>query len=102
MPTGIYKRKPFTEKTKNKMRISKLALSNSHGMSYTRFHYLWAAMKQRCLYPKNISYKYYGGRGISIHKRWLNFKNFQTDMYDSYISHCKKYGTRLHFTCRFL
>ena len=34
-------------------------------------------MKQRCYYQQNISYKYYGARGITICKEWLaDFTNF--------------------------
>lgn len=40
----------------------------------------WRNIKRRC-YDKTIkSYKDYGGRGISISKEWLNFKNFYNDM----------------------
>jgi hypothetical protein len=41
---------------------------------------VWEGMKKRCLNSKQISYKYYGGRGISVCKRWGSFKNFLTDM----------------------
>jgi len=41
----------------------------------------WAAMRQRCGNPKSDSYRYYGGRGISICQRWLDsFENFVADM----------------------
>ena len=36
-------------------------------------HYLydtWRGMRQRCLLPSMESYKYYGARGISVHKEW--------------------------------
>ena len=52
---------------------------NSKGVSST--YVSWATMKQRCLNSKTISYKWYGGRGITICDSWkLNFKNFLTDM----------------------
>lgn len=41
---------------------------------------VWQAMKQRCLNPNNKQYKDYGGRGIAVCDRWLDFKNFQSDM----------------------
>lgn len=42
---------------------------------------VWSQMIQRCTNPKNKSYKYYGGRGIMVCKRWLNsFENFIADM----------------------
>jgi hypothetical protein len=42
---------------------------------------MWRSIKQRCLNPKCKDYKWYGGRGITICKRWLHsFVNFLTDM----------------------
>ncbi len=40
----------------------------------------WSSMKQRCLNPKSYRYSYYGGRGITICDRWLNFESFLEDM----------------------
>jgi hypothetical protein len=39
-------------------------------------------MIQRCLNPNNPSYPDYGGRGITVCHRWLNFENFLKDMGD--------------------
>lgn len=48
-----------------------------HNLSYSRLYSIWHSMKQRCYYPKNISYKYYGARGIVVCEEWLtNFKSF--------------------------
>jgi hypothetical protein len=43
----------------------------------------WIAMRKRCYYKKDISYKNYGGKGITVCDRWngLNgFSNFLEDM----------------------
>lgn len=40
----------------------------------------WQGMIQRCTNPKNKHYHCYGGRGIIICKRWLEFENFLEDM----------------------
>lgn len=41
----------------------------------------WVAMKQRCYYPKAISYPNYGARGIVVCERWLHsYENFLADM----------------------
>ena len=37
-------------------------------------------MRQRCLNKNNARYKDYGGRGISVCKRWNTFLPFFTDM----------------------
>ena len=66
----------------NNEQISKV--NYVHGLSNTRLHRIWSGMKQRCYYEKDISYKNYGARGISICDEWLNnFKSF----YDWAMSH---------------
>lgn len=37
-----------------------------------RLYHVWSSMKQRCLNPKNISYKNYGARGISVCDEWVH------------------------------
>jgi hypothetical protein len=56
-------------------------LSKTHGLSATPEYSIWNGMKARCYNPKSQKYKYYGGRGITICKRWLgDFTNFMSDM----------------------
>lgn len=47
-------------------------------------------MRSRCTNPNQISYKYYGGKGITV--EWKTYKDFKKDMYDSYIKHVKVHG----------
>jgi hypothetical protein len=50
---------------------------------YPREYKSWEAMKQRCYNPRHKFYSRYGGRGISVCKRWLGvfgFRNFINDM----------------------
>lgn len=42
----------------------------------------WSAMIQRATNCNSPHYKNYGGRGIGVCERWLNFKNFLEDMGD--------------------
>lgn len=40
----------------------------------------WRAMLARCTNPRHPSYSDYGGRGIAVCERWLEFPNFLADM----------------------
>lgn len=51
-----------------------------HGLRNTTEYKTWGDMKQRCLNKNHKSYDRYGGRGIRICERWLDFENFLTDM----------------------
>jgi len=55
-----------------------------HGMSKTRPWQIWMGIKARCLNKKEQAYKDYGGRGIKICDKWMNFKNFWDDMNKDY------------------
>lgn len=48
----------------------------THGMSGTRLHRIWKAMRTRCYNPNATRYKYWGGKGIKIDKEWDDFMNF--------------------------
>jgi hypothetical protein len=43
-------------------------------------HYVWRTMLARCNNPNSKSYKYYGGKGITVCKRWQNYEVFLSDM----------------------
>ena len=60
----------------------------THGKTGTPEHRIWKGMKTRCNNPNATSYKYYGGRGIKVCKRWLDsFENFYADMGDKPTPH---------------
>lgn len=44
----------------------------THGKSRTRLWSVWCSMKDRCYNPHNKSYKWYGGRGITVCDTWKN------------------------------
>ena len=52
-----------------------------YGRLYTRTFRIWKAMKTRCFNPRSQDWKYYGGRGITMCKRWAeSFEAFFADM----------------------
>lgn len=51
-----------------------------HGMDGTKTYRAWISMKERCLKEGHPAFENYGGRGIKLDKRWMNFINFLYDM----------------------
>lgn len=51
-----------------------------HGHATSRTNQTWCSMKQRCLNKNNPEYRNYGGRGVTVCKRWMKFENFLSDM----------------------
>ena len=55
----------------------------THGESYSLAYSSWRAMLKRCTDESHISYKDYGGRGITVCDQWrASFENFFSDMGD--------------------
>lgn len=58
-----------------------MAMTPIHGLCDKVPEYsTWKSMRARCNYKKDKCYKYYGGRGIRVCKRWDSFLNFYNDM----------------------
>lgn len=68
----------------NHMRSVCATPAKTHGESKSRMYKIWAGMIQRCSNPNRDAFKYYGGRGIKVCKRWLDFNNFYSDMAQTY------------------
>jgi hypothetical protein len=52
-----------------------------HGMAHSKEFNAWAHAKARCYNRRDSGYRYYGGRGIRMCRRWLNsFEKFFADM----------------------
>ena len=43
----------------------------------SRLWTIWNHMKHRCADPNNLAYKYYGGKGISVCREWLEYSTFR-------------------------
>lgn len=57
-----------------------LARKTTHGLSKSPEYHTWVDIWQRCTNPKRWDYDYYGGRGITVCKRWSRFEPFLKDM----------------------
>ena len=52
--------------------------NTKHGKSKdNRLYNVWIGMRQRCNDPNHVSYKNYGGRGISVCKEWDDYLSFE-------------------------
>ena len=51
---------------------AKNGTNKKHNLCNTRIYGIWKAIKGRVLNPKYKTYKYYGGRGITICDEWKN------------------------------
>ena len=56
------------------------ATSTKHGYYGTPTFRSWIKMKDRCLNQNHKYYALYGGRGIKIDPKWMEFKGFLEDM----------------------
>jgi hypothetical protein len=55
-------------------------IHKTHGMTKTPLYRTWEHLFQRCYNRNNKRYKNYGGRGITVCKRWHRFENFHKDI----------------------
>lgn len=55
-------------------------MNYKHGMNGTPTYSAWHSMKHRCKNPSSPRFHRYGGRGIRVCERWLEFPNFLADM----------------------
>jgi hypothetical protein len=84
MPSGVYKRKPYS--AKRLAHIAALGKANrthghATGYSVTSTYQIWRDMIQRCTNPNRRNYRFYGARGIKVCRRWRrSFAAFLADM----------------------
>ena len=81
---ALYSQFPWLEQKEMRSRIGKSNLKHGyaiHGISYTGIYLSWIGMRHRCYNKNHADYKYYGGRGIFVCRRWRDsFENFLKDM----------------------
>lgn len=61
---------------KELMRINKPGIKHGLTRSNPRLYSIWQGMLNRCRRKKDVCYKAYGGRGISVCKEWHQFPSF--------------------------
>lgn len=62
------------------LNVEQYSKPRKHGACNTPEYSAWKDMKRRCLNPKAKNYRRYGGRGVSICERWMEFSLFLADM----------------------
>lgn len=83
MPRGVY-----PKSAQHGRALSRALQGNSNGKRHgdsnrarrTPEYMVWQNMRARCLNSTHPSYRYYGGRGVSICARWASFDAFLADM----------------------
>jgi len=55
-----------------------------HGHYDKPIYNVWRIMRQRCRNTNDKNYHHYGGRGITVCKRWDSFNSFWEDMGSTY------------------
>jgi hypothetical protein len=61
-------------------------INTSHSMRKHRAYNTWNHMMFRCYHSTDSSWKSYGGRGITVCKKWHDFIGFWEDMEEGYSS----------------
>lgn len=56
--------------------------ATTHGQTGRPVYGVWSEMVQRCTNTGHRHFHHYGGRGITVCARWLEFANFYADMGD--------------------
>jgi hypothetical protein len=65
---------------REKMRSTALKHGNGRTGKHTPEYNVWLGIKARCTRPGATAYDQYGGRGINVCDRWLDFVKFLEDM----------------------
>lgn len=68
------------ERSRRGLEVSVPLFKECHFGYGTPEYISWQQMRQRCANPKHPQFRYYGGKGIKICKRWDSFRLFIKDM----------------------
>ena len=64
----------------NRSPMCRSCSASEHGFTIRRRNHpvysVWKGMKERCMNPKSVAYKNYGGRGISVCNEWKDPERF--------------------------
>jgi hypothetical protein len=80
----ILKQNVLRANKENRKHCSKCVKENFHLMTNTRIWSIWKGMISRATKEYDRSYILYGGKGKGVAKEWLDFKNFYSDMKETY------------------
>lgn len=61
-------------------KVATVRALTKHGLAATKIWNTWSRMKQRCTNPNDDRWHQYGGAGIRVCERWMDFENFLKDM----------------------
>jgi len=64
----------------SRKRLTENKIAFKHGKKKSIEYTTWCSMRARCFNRENESYSNYGGRGIKVCDRWLDFELFLADM----------------------
>lgn len=65
---------------RNRLGLAKKTHGHSVGGKMSKTYSTWCDMHARCRNPNEDSYRWYGGKGISVCDRWNDFSLFLEDM----------------------
>lgn len=73
-------------------------------ISRTKEYRCWIGLRERCFRKSNISFKNYGGRGITVCERWAGSKCFKNFLIDVGLKPSKNHSidrveNNLHYSC---
>lgn len=60
----------WTRLKRNRVKSCGCLVSSKGGISHSAEYKIWKKILSRCLNPKDKSYAFYGGRGISVYCKW--------------------------------